>query len=244
MVVSRIVRLSPRMARVSFSGDDLVGLEIEEPAASVRLLLPSPGRESGYGPLVIPTWNGNEFLLPDGRRPTIRTFTPRRMDAQDGELDLDVVLHAGGAVSAWVDAASPGSEAAVSGPGRGYPIDPRAPAFVLAGDETALPAIGQLLEAIPGDTPVQVIVEVATPDAILALPEHPAATVAWVELGDGDPPGDALVAAVVGARIEPGAKVWAAGEAAAMHRIRRYLFDDRGLARRDCTVRGYWKHGR
>jgi NADPH-dependent ferric siderophore reductase len=38
--------------------------------------------------------------------------------------------------------------------------------------------------------------------------------------------------------------VWAAGEAAAVQRIRSHLFVDRGLPRAHATVRGYWKHGR
>ncbi|MGH9136793.1 MAG: SIP domain-containing protein, partial [Acidimicrobiales bacterium] len=46
------------------------------------------------------------------------------------------------------------------------------------------------------------------------------------------------------AQLAPGARVWAAGEAAAMQRIRRHLFEERGRSRRDATVRGYWKHGR
>jgi NADPH-dependent ferric siderophore reductase len=57
-------------------------------------------------------------------------------------------------------------------------------------------------------------------------------------------PGSALVAAVHAAEIVDGARVWAAGEAAAMQRIRRYLFEERGIARPLTTVRGYWKHGR
>ena len=35
-----------------------------------------------------------------------------------------------------------------------------------------------------------------------------------------------------------------AGEAAAVQRIRRHLFEDRGLTRAQATVRGYWKRGR
>ena len=35
-----------------------------------------------------------------------------------------------------------------------------------------------------------------------------------------------------------------AGEAAAVQRIRKHLFDERDLPRSHCTVRGYWKHGR
>ncbi len=40
------------------------------------------------------------------------------------------------------------------------------------------------------------------------------------------------------------AAVWAAGEAAGMQRIRHLLFAERGVARGDAVVRGYWKAGR
>ena len=228
------------MVRVTFAGPELEGLTVEDPAASVRLLLPSPGAHE----LVVPSWNGNEFLLPDGLRPTIRTFTPRRLEPEALELDLEIVLHGDGVASRWAEAARPGDPAAVSGPGRGYAVDRDAPAFLLAGDETAIPAISQLLEALPASTPVQVHVEVAHPDARIALPRHPSAAVEWYDLPSGAPAGDALVAAVRGADLAPATRVWVAGEAATMQRIRRDLFEHRGLSRAQATVRGYWKHGR
>lgn len=239
VVVHRVERLSPRMTRLTLAGPDLEGLAVEEPAASVRLLLPSPD-----GELVMPSWNGNEFLLPDGRRPPIRTFTPRRSDPEAQELDLEIVVHGHGVASEWAEAARPGETAAVSGPGRGYPIDRETPAFLLAGDETAIPAISQLLEALPGETPVRARLEVAVPAARLPLPPHPSADVEWFDLAPGASPGDALVAAVVGVDLAPGTKVWVAGEAAAVHRVRQHLFRERGLPRAQASVRGYWKHGR
>jgi NADPH-dependent ferric siderophore reductase len=232
--------LTPRMLRITFAGPELDGLTVDEPAASVRLLLPAPGTRE----LVMPTWNGNEFLLADGSRPIIRTFTPYRLDAEASELELWAVLHGDGPASDWATAAEPGAEAAISGPGRGYPIDPDASAFLVAGDETAIPAISQLLVELPAAASVQVHIEVADPDARLALPEHPRAEITWSDLPGSERPGDALVRAVAGADIEPATIVWVAGEAAAVQRIRRYLFDDLGLPRSQTTVRGYWKHGR
>jgi NADPH-dependent ferric siderophore reductase len=38
--------------------------------------------------------------------------------------------------------------------------------------------------------------------------------------------------------------VWAAGEAAAMQRIRKYLFREIDFPRSDAHVRGYWKRGK
>jgi NADPH-dependent ferric siderophore reductase len=232
------------MVRVTLAGPDLQGLVVPEPAASVRLLLPSPGTSE----LVVPTWRGNEFLLSDGTRPTIRTFTPRRLDTEKSELELDIVVHGRGAASDWAGVAQRGDPAAISGPGRGYTIDSEAAAFLLVGDETAIAAISQLLETVPRPTPVFVHIEVAEPDGRLALPEHPRATVRWWDLSSGAPPGEALIAAVKSVvedvELDAAARVWVAGEAAAVQRVRHLLFDGCGLARSQASVRGYWKHGR
>lgn len=240
VTVERTERLSPRLVKVTLAGPELQGFSVDEPAASVRLLLPSPGADD----LVVPTWEGNEFLLPDGARPTIRTLTPLRDTANAPSLDVAIVIHGHGAASEWARSAAPGNGAAISGPGRGYAVDPEATGFLLGGDETAIPAITQLLEVLPADSAVEVHVEIADPQARLALPAHPHATAWWHENPADQPPGDALVAAVCGADIAPGTRVWVAGEAAAVQRIRKHLFEERGLSRAQAMVRGYWKHGR
>ncbi len=240
LTVRRVAPRSPYLVAITLDGPELEGLMVEDPAASVRLLLPDTAQHD----LVMPRWNGNEFLLPDGRRPAIRTLTPRRVDPRALELDLEVVVHGRGVASAWAQTAQVGDTAGVSGPGRGYTIDRDAPAFLLAGDESAIPAISQLLEALPAGTPAQVYIEVSQPEARLVLPSHPDARVVWCDLAPGRTSGDALVAAVRGADLTPGIKVWVAGEAAAVQRIRRYLFEERQLSRAQATVRGYWKHGR
>lgn len=246
LAVRRTEALTPRLLRVTLGGDELEGLTVDLPAASVRLLLPPTGRAD----LVMPAWNGNEFLLPDGSRPTIRTLTPRRVDPEARTLDVDVVVHEGGALSAWAQAAHPGDAVAVSGPGRGYAVDRAADRYLLAGDETAIPAISQLLEHLPDALPVQVLVEVADPAARLPL-TSPASgrdivEVTWCDLPPDAAPGEALVAAVRSATeaVDPATRIWAAGEAAAVQRIRRLLFQERGVTRTQAAVRGYWRHGR
>ncbi len=241
VTVVEVDERSPRLVRVTFEGAGLRELEVDEPAASVRLLVPSPDTDE----LVIPQWNGNEFLLPGGARPALRTFTPLRHDRDRGRLDLEIVRHGDGAVSGWVERAGPGSPAAISGPGRGYEIDGDAERFVLLGDESALPAMSQLLETLPGGVDVEVHVEVVTADAQVAVPDHPNASISWHVSAPDAAPGDALVAV---AReldgVEPSTRVWAAGEAASMQAIRRHLFDQVGMARAQATVRGYWKRAR
>ena len=238
--VRRVAPVSSRLLRVTLAGPEFEGFAVADPAASVRLLIPSVGRRQ----LVMPTWNGNEFLLADGRRPAIRTFTPRRFDPVALELDLDVVLHGHGAAAEWAGAADAGAECAISGPGRGYAIDENARSFLLAGDETAIPAISQLTEAIPAGALVRIHLEVAQPDGRVALPSHPRAEVDWHDLPDGARAGDTLVAAVEASDLAGDERVWVAGEAAAVQRIRRHLFEERTLPRAQATVRGYWKFGR
>ena len=240
VAVCEVVARTPHLLRITLTGPDLDGFVVDHPAASVRLLIPSPDASE----LVIPTWNGNEFLMGDGRRPIIRTFTPRRFDPETLELDLEIVIHESGAVAGWARHAAVDDPAAISGPGRGYIIDTAAPAFLLAGDESALPALCQLLEVLPVETPVQVYVEIAHPDARLELPDHPRAIVTWVDRPVDSAAGGALIASIMSAEFDPDTRVWAAGEAAAMHGIRRYLFEDRRMVRSLATVRGYWKSGR
>lgn len=240
-------RVTPRLVRVALAGPELVGLRVEQPASSVRLYVPRPDAPREGGRLVLPEWDRNNFAFADGTRPTLRTLTPLRVDPERGTLDLEVVTHGDGPASRWAEAAAPGDETAVSGPARGWDLDAAAPAYVLAGDETALPAVGQLLEALAaldGRIPVRVVAETATADARPPLPHHPGAEVTWLVQEPGAAPGAGLVDAVRALDLVDGTRVWAAGEAAAVQAVRRHLFDERGIPRDHTWVRGYWKRGR
>ena len=235
VTVRRTEHLTGWMRRITLAGPELAGMAPAAPAASVRLLLP------GAAGLVTPAWNGNEFLLPDGTRPVIRTLTPRHQ--RPGELDIDVVLHEVGAVSGWALRAEPGEPAAISGPGRGSALDPGATRFLLAGDETAVPAIAQLLETMPPAERIDVLIDTTSPDDPAPLPDRPDASITWLTQTPDTAPGTALVAAVQGIELPPDIRIWAAGEAAAMQQIRRHLAE-RAVPRPHTTVRGYWKHGK
>ncbi len=229
------------MLRLTFEGAHVHELAGHEPAASVRLLVPSPGATE----LVIPTWNGNEFLLPDGSRPALRTFTPLRVDPDGGRIDLEIVRHPGGAVSTWAEDAGPGSPAAISGPGSGYVPDQRAARFVLLGDETALPAISQLVEMLPTDAPLEIHVEVTSEDARIELPQRDGCELTWYVTPSDELPGTGLVDVIRGVTaVDDHTRIWAAGEAASMQAIRAHLFKTLGIPRSQASVRGYWKPAR
>lgn len=223
------------MIRLTLAGAELAGFELEHPAASVRLLIPSPGSSE----LVIPRWNGNEFLLEDGTRPVIRTFTPRSLTPHG--LDLDIVVHEGGAVSDWAETANLGAAAAVSGPGRGYEVDGSVSGYLLIGDETAIPAISQLLEHIPEAIPVEAHLVVNNDFGRIEMPDHRDSVLTWREISEPTDAGAAMLTALQETERDETRKVWCAGEAAAVQAVRNHLFRELGLARALGNVRGYWK---
>jgi NADPH-dependent ferric siderophore reductase len=233
-VVER-TELSPRLLRIRLEGDVLRRLQVPQVAMSVRLVVPWPGDDE----LVVPEWQGNEFLLPDGSRPALRTFTPLDHDADSGRLTLEVVRHDGGAVSAWAERSEPGSEAALSGCSAGYDLPTVADRLMVLGDETAIPAIRQILDAAPAGLDLDVHIEVVRPDAELDLPAT------WHVTPDGATPGTEIAGVVEALdELPDGTYVWAAGEAGAMQRIRTHLFRRLGVERERAAVRGYWKPAR
>ena len=232
VVVESVEPRGLRLTRVVFEGDELAGFTTDHPAASVRLLLPDPGCS-----LEIPKWNGNEFLLADGRRPLLRTFTPWILSPR--KIAIDIVIHEGGATSQWARSAHPGDTVAVSGPGRGHRVNPDAIAFVLGGDETAVPAISQLMQAMSSEVDLSVHIVAPADFGRVDLPKRQRSTVTWHELSQDR--GEALADAFRSEERLSDSHIWCAGEAAAMQRIRKLLFDELGVSRSRATVRGYWK---
>ena len=64
--------VEPCMVRVTLAGRSWRVSRSTSPRRASGCSCPSPPRRE----LVMPTWTGNEFLLADGQRPVIRTFTP------------------------------------------------------------------------------------------------------------------------------------------------------------------------
>ncbi len=233
-VVER-TEVTPRLLRLRLEGDVLHRLEVPQVAMSVRLVVPWPDEDE----LVIPEWQGNEFLRADGSRPALRTFTPLDHDADAGRLTLEIVRHGGGAVSAWAERARPGDRAALSGCSAGYDVPDAATQLLVFGDETAIPAVRQILAAASTSVDLDVHLEVVAPEARLDLP------VTWHVTPEGATPGVELAAVVESLDALPdGTYVWAAGEASAMQRIRNHVYKTLGVDRDRAAVRGYWKPAR
>jgi NADPH-dependent ferric siderophore reductase len=235
--VRRSARITPHMVRVTLGGEELAGFAGDGPDRRIKMFFPVPGQDRP----AVPRATSGGPLWPAGQpRPVIRTYTVRRYDDAAGELDVDFVLHAGhGPAAAWARDARPGSWVGVSEPGGRYLPDPAADFHVVIGDESALPAVATVLEALPAGVPALAFLEVADAAEEQELPGTAGLT--WVHRGDR-PAGEALVTAVTGATFPDGrGQAWLSGESACVRDLRRHLLDQRGLGRRAVYATGYWR---
>lgn len=240
-VVDRVRRLSPSMVSVTLGGEDFAGFTWPGPASHLKVVLPSADGQATNGPVA--RGNGQDLpeRVPRGIR---RTYTPRRFDPVSGTLDIEFVLHGDGPAARWAEAAAPGDRVGVTQPRRGYTFDPSASWLLLAGDESALPAIGTLLDARPTQLVVTVLVEVAGPADEIAMRESDGVQVQWVHRGTDRVPGAALEEAIATWHRPSGAgRVFAACEAVSVRRIRRHLMEDRHFAPAEILTSGYWRLG-
>ena len=193
--------------------------------------------------------------LPAAKKPVVRTMTVRRADPAARELTLDVAVHGEhGTAGPWAATAEPGQPAYLMGPSGAYAPDPAADWHLLAGDETALPAISVALEALPANAIGQVFIETADPVDEIPLTAPAGVQVNWVfrggraDLVAEDRAGDhaPLVEAVTSSLWLPGqVHVFVHGEAqAVMHNLRPYIRNDRGVEAKWASISGYWRRGR
>ncbi|MFF3503444.1 siderophore-interacting protein [Streptomyces sp. NPDC003247] len=239
--VLRVERLTPHMIRVVFGGDGLSGFDAGEFSDHyVKLLFPAPG-------VVYPEPFDLRRVreeLPREQWPRMRTYTVRRWDAGARELSVDFVVHGDdGLAGPWAARAKAGDELHFVGPGGGYAPDPAADWHLLAGDESALPAIAAALERLPSHAEAYAFVEVAGPEEELELACPERGVIRWLHRGHGQV-GEELVSAVRAFAFPAGRPhVFVHGEAGFVKEVRGLLRRERNVPRESLSVSGYWRAG-
>ncbi|KQQ04011.1 MULTISPECIES: siderophore-interacting protein [unclassified Rathayibacter] len=291
--VARATRIAPHFIRVTLTGDELAAVGCTGPDQRIKLVVPTAtsSAEDFMGSVadpagpdgLAPDWYTRWRDLPDEQRNPLRTYTIRATRPEAAEVDVDFVAHGDtGPASAWVESAAPGARVVIIAPdsrseiaGGGVEWHPgAATTLLLAGDETAVPAISAILESLAEDATGAAFLEVPTAEDRLAL-RHPAGvSVTWLVRSSGAAPGAALGSSVrtwatrfltahhrgvevsdvdVDSEIlwevpeeskDPGLYAWIAGEAGAIKLIRRCLVTELGLDRRRVAFMGYWRTGR
>lgn len=233
------IDLTPHMRRLTFAGNDIARFDSEE-NLHVRMHFPPEGIEKPEWPRPAP--DGRTLWPEAQRRPATRYYTVRRVDARSGEIDLDFVLHDhAGPGATFAASARPGAICGMAGP-LGRNIRP-ARWLLLAGDETALPAIARILEGLPSAASGHAFIEVADSREEIPLTAPSAFAVTWLHR-DGASPGSTnlLIDAVRSVQWPNHSDVfaWVACEARALQVIREHLRKTRNLARAQHLAVAYW----
>jgi len=238
VAVTDVDRLSPRMARITFEGEVLDRMPSDEPGEIVTFTWPVEGAD-----VVLPT-EGWKFP-PEAAGQHSRNYSVRAFHRDPARLVVDFVLHGDhGRATAWAGRAQVGDRLGVSGPRVHWVSDAEAEWTLLVGDETALPAIGATLEALPSGHRAIAFVEVDGPAEQQGLELACDGEIVWLSRdGDHAGTGTRLVDAVRAAELPEGrAKVWAAGESMAIRDVREHLRDERGFPPETLHAIGYWRH--
>jgi iron complex transport system ATP-binding protein len=207
-------RLSPAYLRVTLGGPALHDFggcgALGTRDLRVKLMVPSHGHSLPDLSDLSPGWYQRWLAMDPATRGAMRTYTVRqaRLARPAPEIDIDFVLHGdGGPASTWATVARPGDRVTVLGPcagSEGYggiewqpPVaTPERPVRVLlAGDETAVPAISSVLETLPVGYHGHAVLEVPQAEDFLDLRTDSDVEIRWLAR-DGQPHGERLHNAV------------------------------------------------
>lgn len=237
--VSDIYRVSPRMTGVRFSGPPVAEYAAGPSLPNIKLCFPHPV----HG-LLLPEIDPEGHLRwpePTGRQ-LVRTYTVRRLNRDTAELDVHFVDHEDeGVATRWLRGAAPGDRLGVLG-GGGKSIRP-AQWYLLAGDESALPAISAILEELPADASGRALIDVADEAEWQDLRHPSGIEIEWLYRGGGD----STLAEAVRATQLPTEQAtmfaWVSAESTVVRDLRRYLRHEVGLDRSQVLLIGYWHRG-
>jgi len=255
-IVLSVVRtewLTPRMVRVIAGGPgfaDLVG----NPTAPL-------GSTDKYTKIIfakpelalLPPYNLEALResLPQEDWPVTRTYTIRWIDEAAQQIAIDFVVHGTeGVAGPWAASAVAGDPLVLGGVGGAYAPSADADWHVLAGDESALPAISSALEFMHPDARGVAHIEVEDDSDVQLLRAPDGVLVNWILRGH-DRRTEALAEAVDASLEQDGTtipadaavQVFAHGERESMKAIRAVLAR-RGVTRDRFSLSGYWAYGR
>jgi NADPH-dependent ferric siderophore reductase len=220
LTVADVVDVGPRMRRITITGHALANF--------VAL----PGQD-----VVVHVNDGHGGGVS-------RRYTIRNLDTETRRLDLDVVMHGHGPGAAWAASIATGDDVEVFGPrGKVLLADARWQLFV--GDESAIPAIAEMVAALPAGTTTAAVIEVTDADDEQPISAAGPLDVRWLHRLE-TPAGesellDRTVASIEIPDVDRHAYLF--GESRAVRRLRDDL-GSRGLQPHEISAKGYWNLGR
>lgn len=220
--------------RIRLQGDDLRGFTSLGADDHLRIFFPE----------------GDPGTVEELRASPSREYTPLAWD--EDWLELEFAIHGdpaegtAGIAAAWAATAPLGASTAIGGPRGSKVLKGRPDAWLLAGDETAVPAMRRFAQAMDDDAAGRIVVEVT--DASHELPiDAPAGIAVEFVHRSTAAAGSALAARLdaIGADERPAGAVFGfvAAEQSIVKPGRALLLERWGLDSDQVIVKGYWKRG-
>ncbi|MFH8290800.1 siderophore-interacting protein [Streptomyces sp. NPDC018059] len=250
--VLRAEHLTPAMIRVAFGGPGLRRMASAGLDQRIKIFLPHPGQEEPVMPDTdtgdASDWYAAWCALDPAVRGIMRTYTTRDLRRDPDELIVDFAVHgaapspADGPATSWARTARPGARVGVLAPvdeeNAAYDFRPPRDTdwLLLTADESALPAVAAILEALPPALPTRVWIEVHDLADRQTLPTEADAEIHWLTREGATPD------AIRGAALPEGTPyAWLAGESSTVKAVRRHLVTERGFDRKRVSFSGYWR---
>jgi len=238
-VMKVVARSEPAegMIRLRLAADRPIG-HLTGPGIHVKLMCPAA---AGRTPVWPSSASNGLTLWPEGEDELhVRYYTIKSLDLDAGTIDVDIVRHRGGIIAEWAQAAVTGDEIGLMGPAGGERPD-NVKTVLLAGDQTALPALARYLEDLAPDVSGHVIGEAQSLEDLKAyLPE--------TSLNLHAIAGDDFAQSIVGTARELGTAsppqfAWFAGEHEAAQNMRKLFKTAFKLQKGDQFAITYWRRG-
>lgn len=241
LTVKRVIKVTPRMVRVTLTGDELQGFNSPGYDDHVKLFFPAPG---SIDP-ILPKGPPGSPEAAEGPAAISRDYTPRRYDAASNELDIDFVLHSEGPATQWAAQVQPGHTLGVGGPRGSQILQGEFDWYVLVADEAGLPAVARRLNELPAGARAFVIAEVEDPSEEQQFTTQANVEVTWLHRrGHAAGTTDLLLPAMQKLTVPAGiGYTWIACESNVARALRNYLTGERGFDKQWLKAAGYWKLG-
>jgi NADPH-dependent ferric siderophore reductase len=239
LTVVAVRDVTPAVRRVTLTA---LGDVVAAAGPSLSLLVPRVGDPAPHWPEIA---RDGRIVWPQGSHGVaLRSYTARRQDPAAGELDIDFVLHGDGPAATWAAAAAPGAVLAVASAASLGAAE--AGWLLLAGDETAIPAISRILGSADPEVRGIALLEVAGPEEEQSVPAPAGVEVRWLHRSTAAAGADLLIDAVAALPRPTGEDLfaWVGAESATVRAVRADLRTRWGLRRSQHHAIGYWRRGR
>lgn len=239
--VQAIHPITPHLLRVVLGGAQLQGFHSAAFDDHCKLVFP----DATTGVLITPEVTAEGIVWPEGPRPATRDYTPHSFNAEQQTIAFDFVLHEAGPATAWALNAKVGDAVGVGGPRGSFIIPTNFDWYLLAGDDTALPAIARRLQELPAGSRALAIIEVANEKDVQPLASSADVQLHWVfrDSTEAGAPGTLLTKLESLTLPEGDFYGWVACESAAAKTIRQHLITVAKANPKWLRVSGYWKRG-